>query len=293
MTAVNDGSPIPTSRQGISAVSGAVTLMGIGSVVAKAASMDGPLLAFHRAWVAAVLYLAVLVAIGGGITVKKLRAAAPGGLVFGLQLAFFFSAIQLTTVANATMLIALQPIVIMAFFSRRFGETTARREWMLSAVALVGVALVIFGSSSAPSWSPEGDLLGVCALFTWTLYFVYSKQARQTLGAFEYQGLSLFFSAMVVLPIAFAFNGTLAPGSGKWPWVLAMVATPGTGHLLMNWAHARVPLGLVSQMTLVSPVISVALAAVLLEGETVNLTQLVGMGIVLGALAQILRGKSA
>lgn len=274
---------------GLAAVSGAVTLMGIGSVVAKASDIAGPVLALHRAWGAAVLALAVLVAKGGGVSLRALRVAAPGGLFFGVQLALFFSAIQLTTVANATMLIALQPIAVLLFFSRRFGETVTRTELGLSALALVGVGLVVFGSSASPSWSPLGDLFGLGALGMWTMYFVSSKQARASLGAIEYQGLSLLFSTAVMIPAALVFSGTLDPGPGKWWWVAAMVAIPGSGHLAMNWAHPRVPLALVSELTLFSPVVSVALAAVVLDGETVNLTQIAGMAMVLASLTFLVR----
>ena len=274
------------------AVSAAVTLMGIGSVVAKAAAIEGPILAFHRVWLAAVLYIGLFVVTGGRISLEALRVAAPGGLFFGLEVAFFFSSIQLTTVANATMLIALQPVVVLLFFSRRFGETVRPLELVLSAIALVGVGLVVFGSTDSPSWSLGGDLLGIGALATWTLYFVYSKQARTSLGAFEYQGLSLIISTLVMLPVAFWFSGTLDVGEGKWWWIPAMVAIPGTGHVLMNWAHPRVPLSLVSEMTLFSPVVSVALAAVVLDGETVNALQIVGMVVVLAALAVLVRPKN-
>ncbi len=279
------------TRLGLGAVGAAVTLMGIGSVVAKAAGIDGPVLGFHRAWGAAVVYGLMLLAVRGTVSKASLRRAAPGGVIFGIQLVFFFSSIQLTTVANATMLIALQPVVVLLFFAKRFGETVTSREWMLSAVAIAGVGLVVFGSVDSPSWSPAGDALGVCALISWTLYFVTSKRAREHLGAIEYQSLSLIFSAAVLLPIAVIFSGTLDPGPGKWWWIPLMVAIPGTGHLLLNWAHPRVPLGLVSQLTLVSPVVSVALAALVLEGETVNVVQIVGMALVLGALGLIVRGS--
>ncbi len=282
-----------SSSLGLGAVGAAVTLMGIGSVVAKAAGIDGPVLGFHRAWGAAAVYGLMLLAIRGRPSRASLRHAAPGGLIFGIQLVFFFSSIQLTTVANATMLIALQPVVVLLVFAPRFGEVVTARGWALSAAAIVGVALVVFGSVDSPSWSPAGDALGVAALISWTLYFVASKRAREHLGAVEYQSLSLIFSAAILLPIAFIFSGTLDPGPGKWWWIPLMVAIPGTGHLLLNWAHPRVPLGLVSQLTLVSPVVSVALAAVLLDGESVNAVQIVGMALVLGALALIVRGPGS
>lgn len=266
--------------------------MGIGSVVAKAADIDGPVIGFHRAWGAAVVYGLMLLVVGGRVSKRALRLAAPGGTIFGIQLVFFFSSIQLTTVANATMLIALQPVVVLLFFSRRFGETVTTREWFLSGIAILGVGLVVFGSVDSPSWSLAGDALGVGALMSWTFYFVFSKQARNHLGAIEYQSMSLIFSAAILLPIAVIFSGTLDPGPGKWWWIPLMVAIPGTGHLLLNWAHPRVPLGLVSQLTLVSPVVSVALAAFVLDGETVNAVQLAGMALVLGALAAIVTDRS-
>lgn len=272
-------------------MSAAVTLMGIGSVVAKASDIEGPVLAFHRAWGAALLYTGIFLLIGGRIHKDALRAAAPGGLFFGFQLAFFFSSIQLTTVANATMLIALQPVAVLLFFSKRFGEEVTRREVLLSGIALFGVGLVVFGSTGSPSWSPAGDLFGLGALGTWTLYFVNSKQARKSIGAFEYQGLSLIFSSLIMLPVSLLFSGTLDVGEGKWWWVPAMVAIPGTGHLALNWAHSRVPLALISQMTLFSPVVSVALAAFVLDGESLNVTQVAGMAVVLGVLS-LLVGRS-
>lgn len=291
---VGDGSTTETDRRagqhiGVGGVFVAVTLMGLGSVVAKASDIDGPVLALHRSWLAMVLYVGLFLAMKGRITMAALRSAAPGGLFFGVQLAFFFSAIQLTTVANATMLIALQPVAVLFFFSRWFGETVNRRQIVLSLFALFGVGLVLFGSTESPSWSPTGDLLAVGALFCWTFYFVGSKRARQTLGAFEYQGLSLVFSAAVMIPVAVLFSGTVDPGEGKWWWVLAMVAIPGTGHLAMNWAHPRVPLTLVSQLTLLSPVISIAVAAMTLDGESVNAMQLLGMAAVLVPLGLLVR----
>lgn len=280
-------------RDGVLAVTGAVTLMGLGSVIAKAADMQGPVLAFHRSWGAAVLYLALFLAMRGRVTKASLWASLPGGAMFGLQLALFFSAISLTTVANATVIIALQPIVVLLFVSRRFGEPVTATDLSLSAVAILGVALVVFGSSNSPSWSPLGDLLAVGALGTWTAYFALSKRAREQVGAVEYQGLSLIFSSLAILPVALLFSGTVDPGPGKWWWIVAMVATPGTGHLLMNWAHARVPIGVISQMTLLSPVIAIAVAAFALEDEGLNLIQIIGMAIVIASLGTAVRDRQS
>ncbi len=278
-------------RLGLSSVTMAVVLMGIGSVVAKAADIEGPVLGFHRLWGAAVVYTAALLLAGGRLSMEKFKVAAPGGLTFGIQIVLFFSAIQLTSVANTTMILALQPVLVLAFFSKRFGETATLGEWVFAVIALGGIALMLFASADSPSRSIEGDLLAFATLVMWTLYFVFSKQARQKLGALEYQGLSLIMSSVVVLPVTLIFSRTLDPGPGKWWWVPLMVAIPGTGHLLLNWAHPRVPIIAVSELTLISPVVSVAVAALVLDGESVNLLQVLGMATVLVSLGLMLRLK--
>ena len=63
------------------------------------------------------------------------------------------------------------------------------------------------------------------------------------------------------------------------------------GHFLMNWAHAYTKLVLTSLLTLASPVVSVAAAAVLL-GEPVLAAQIVGMTVVLCSLGMVLWGTS-
>jgi drug/metabolite transporter (DMT)-like permease len=45
-------------------------------------------------------------------------------------------------------------------------------------------------------------------------------------------------------------------------------------------------------LTLFSPVVSVAVAAMVLDGESVNAVQAVGMAVVLGALAMLVRPKA-
>ena len=69
-------------RGGVPATVTAVTLMGIGSVVAKASDIAGPVLAFHRAWRAAVLYVGLFLALGGRIARPALRAAQRRALLF-------------------------------------------------------------------------------------------------------------------------------------------------------------------------------------------------------------------
>jgi drug/metabolite transporter (DMT)-like permease len=239
--------------------------------------------------VAGVVYLAILHARRGRFSFGSLRASVWGGLSFGLNIWMFFTAVQLTTVANATMIIALQPILVMLIGARFFGEPLRLSDGLLMVVAVAGVGLVVLGSSSTAAWSPRGDLLAAGALLMWALYFAASKRARVTLPALDYQAHLVIVATIVVLPGALAADGAFIPSPDRWWWILGMVAVPGTGHLLVNWAHAHVPLGLVSLLTLVSPVVGTGVAALVFAEEKILPLQVVGMAVVLAALAVIVR----
>ena len=66
----------------------------------------------------------------------------------------------------------------------------------------------------------------------------------------------------------------------------------GAGHFIMNWAHAYTPLMLASLLTLASPVVSVAAAAVILDEKVVAGT-VIGMAIVIGALGVVIARTTA
>jgi drug/metabolite transporter (DMT)-like permease len=236
-----------------------------------------------------VLYLAFLAARRRRISAEALRQGWQGGAAFGLTASLMFSALQETTVANATVITALQPLVIIALADRMFGERFRSDLLLATLVTLGGVALVIFGSTSTPAWSGRGDALAFGALVAWVWYFPASKRAREHLDALTYQTVVL----IVALPIA-AFFALLTTGSvgrptaAQWIGILAMVLLPGTGHLLMNWSHAHIALTLASILTLSVPVLSTIGAAAFL-GEPVVALQVVGMAVVVVGLGWLIR----
>ena len=205
----------------------------------------------------------------------------------------FFVALKSTTVANAVVISALQPIVLMAVAARRFGERVTRWLVQVALVAAVGVALVAFGSSSQPVWSPRGDILAVIAMFMFSAYFAFSKAAREEVPAFEFQTAIWVVGSVALLPVVlFEGGGSLTvPAGSNLLWLMALLAVPGSGHLFVNWAHARVPLLVISMLTLANPVLSSIGAAAFLD-EPLDALQVVGMAIVLGALAVTVRREA-
>ncbi len=77
------------------------------------------------------------------------------------------------------------------------------------------------------------------------------------------------------------------PETEGWVLIVVVAVVNGAlGHFLMNWAHAHVPIVVVSLMTLAIPVFAAGTAAAFID-EPVTVTQALGMAVVIVALAVV------
>ena len=283
-----------SSPAGVAATVTAVCAWGLGNTLIASIDLPGLAIAFYRLAMASLIYVPVLYLRGGRLRPDGLRAAWAGGAAYGADVAAFFVAVHLTSVANATTINALQPLVIMGVAAAMFGERVRVRQLGAGLAALVGVALVAFGAAEG-SGSLDGDLVAGVSLFLWSWYFIASKRARERLDTLEYMATMLPVATVVVAPVALLAGDVGNPlsdlGDGRWLWILGVVLLPGSGHLLINWAHAHTRLVTVSLITLAMPVISSVSAAVFLD-QRVSGVQVVGIAVVLAALAVVILGET-
>ncbi len=267
-------------------------LWTFGNILVKWVHMPGVQIAFWRVVMAAVVYLVAMRISGKKLTARHLKLAAPSGVVISLEIAVFFVALKSTTVANATVIGALQPLVLLVVASRRFGERVTAMLVATAFVALAGVGLVVFGSSFSATWSPQGDFLAFVAMLLFAAYFAMAKQTRLHMPIVEFQTGVWVVGALTLLPISLIdASGIYVPSGWNWAWLAALVIVPGTGHLFVNWAHSRVRLVVSSMLVLSIPALSTAGAALILD-ETVTVTQVAGMVIVLAALALVIKRET-
>ena len=292
MTALDPaGVHLPPRRAGIGmlAASSAVVVWGVSSVLIKRVSgLNGLGVACYRIWLGAVVVTIVFVASGGRVTRGLLRASLWGGLAFTADLVLYFAAVQETSIASATFIGALQPVLVLLVAQRLFGERARVAELGWGAVAVAGTALVVLGGDGGGANSARGDLLAVGALVAWTAYFVFSKAARRELSAFEYLTGMAIVAAVAVLPLPLLFHGTLrATDANGWLTIVYITIINGLlGHFLMAFAHGHVTLLSISLLTLGIPVFAAGAAAVWIDEPLAGL-QLGGMAVVLAALALV------
>jgi drug/metabolite transporter (DMT)-like permease len=265
--AVTERSADELAARGAVAVVLAVVTWGFGPILIKEIDVPGLVLAFWRLWFGFAVMVLVMAATGRRVRWPAVRRSALGGACFGINVAFFVSAVQRTSVAEVTLISSFQPVLVLLVAGPLFGERPGRREIGLVAAALVGVAVFEAGAARGPVWSVSGDLLAVGALLTFTGYYLASKQVREHLDAVEYMAGALLVAAVVVTPIALVSGQPLGAVHGaSWMWLALFVLFPGAlGHFLVNWAHGFVDVTISSVIVVGLPVVAAVLALVVLD----------------------------
>ena len=292
MTTTDVTGDAPVNPLGVGAAGIAVTAWGLSTVVVKSIDLGSLAIGVYRFTVYS-LVLAVFLAIRRNpLTLRVLRESMWGGIALGADIALFFSAVKLTSIANATVIGSLQPIVIAIVASRLFGERISTRSIGLGLIALVGALAVVLSAADDAGSSLTGDLLAVGALLSWAAYFVFSRQAKQKISPQEYTTGASVWTALINLPLALLFGQDLSwPNTSTWIWLLALTFGSGLlGHTMMNWSIQQIPLWISSTFTLAIPVVS-AIAAWLWLDEPLTTVQVIAMGVVLAALAGIVTAQ--
>lgn len=283
-----------SSLAGLLGAALAVTAWGSASVLVKAIDMGGLAVGVYR-FLLHFLAIAVWMRFRGTpFSLRALRLSAFGGVALALDVAFFFTAVKETSVINATLIGALQPILVGVVAARFFGEKIRSRDALWSIVALAGVFAVVVTASDSAVSSLKGDLLAVGALVSWSAYFVASKQSKGSLTSTEFTAGAALWTGLLNLPLAIAFGQDLSmPTVRDLALILVITFVAGVfGHSLMNWSLVQIPLWVGSTFTLMIPVAASVIAWAVL-GEPLTVAQVLGTAVVLAALAAIVISQSA
>lgn len=273
---------------GTIAVATAMVLFGVNNVIVRTTGLSGTVTASYRLFLGGMLLVVVLGLSGRPPTLAGLRLALAPGIAYGVSVMLFFSAFKATSIANATLIAALQSGVSLTIVGRMFGEKVRLPELALTGVATCGVTLVILGGETGGTGRIEGDLLAVGAMLANTAYFVLAKQARgrSPVSAGSFQVGLLTVAAMMTVPLVASSGDASVPDGGDWVRLLVLAVGGTVGHLGVNWAHRHVTLTTASLLTLAVPVVSSTVAWFVLD-EFLSPVQWLGAGVTLASLTLV------
>ena len=245
------------------------------------------MLAFYRLWLGAALFSIVVYASGRRLTWAMVHATWLGGIFLAGDMALFYSAVKLTSIVDVTVIGAFQPALVLIAARRLFGERMGRWDVAWIVLAMAGVAIAVLGPGVASHHQLIGDLLAVGALVSFSAYWLVSKHARQLHDAMEYTAGVTIMAAVAITPIVLLSNQSLSRvKAGDWLWIFLLTVIPGSGHLIMNWAHRYVDASVSSAISCLSPLVA-AVAAIPILGQPLTFIQIGGVLVGLTAIAVV------
>ena len=196
----------------------------------------------------------------------------------------WIAAAQQTTVANATLLFASNP-VLAAVGGRLLGDRAGRTLWVSVLLGLCGVAALTYGTVSLSLGSLTGDGLAVLSSVLFALYLLLGRRLRRELSSTVYVA-ALYGLASVVSLGALTLLELPLVSYDQQTWIafglLALFPTL-LGHWSINHALAYVDAGRMAIFVLTEPLLA-TLVALWAWGEPITPTVIIGYAFIAAAV---------
>jgi drug/metabolite transporter (DMT)-like permease len=277
------------ARLALSIAALAVFAWGFGPLMVRGIDASAGTIVFWRLWIAMPVMLSAAYFTGGRVSMPLLKAVFVPGVLFGISTLVGFTSYQTTSIANATLIGNLQPVLMLFIGPWLFGERRGSRQLLLAIIAIAGISTVVLGAKDSSGASLHGDVLSVINLGLFTTYFIRMKRVRDR-GVHSIALIAGVFcvAAVTVTPWVLLTSDDLGGIHGTdWFSILGMVVLSGLlGHGLMTWAQRHVDITVASLLMLGSPVIS-AIGAWIVFSQQLSGVQIAGAVVVLSALGGI------
>lgn len=215
------------------------------------------------------------------------------GVFFAGDLAVWHWSIELTSVANATLLANFAPIFVtlggLIFFGERFSKTF----YAGLVAAIIGVIVLLGDSAALGNRNLLGDGLGIITAMFYAAYMLLVGRLRAAFSTMTVMGWSGLSASVILLIIAYLSGEELVAASAFGWLVLALLAlgSHAGGQSMIAHALAHLPVAFSSIALLLQPAIATVLAWIILN-EPLGPVQFLGGGIVLTGIYLARRGSA-
>jgi drug/metabolite transporter (DMT)-like permease len=261
--------------------------MAVFGKLAYGAGVSVETLLLVRFGLAGALLLTIAIARGAlrGLTRRSvLVGLGMGAIGYARQSGLYFTALTRIDASLVALILYVYPVLVMIGAVALGRERSSRRKAAALGLALTGMGLVLAGAATG-RFDPVGVLLAAGAAVTYTGYILIGDRVTTDVSP-------LALSALVC---AGAFGTFLATGSIRggidlgfapagWGWLAAVAVFGTVAPILLFFAGlSRVGPAAAAILSILEPVVTVGSAA-LVFGETFGAAQLIGAGLVLGAV---------
>lgn len=281
--------------------------LGILTIALLAVSTSGPLIAataapalaiafWRNAMASAVLLPVVLTrnrAELTGLTRRERKLALLAGLLLALHFATWIPALNYTSVASATALVATQP-VWAALIAKARGDHVAGQVWAGIGVALAGALLLTGADLQVSGKALLGDGLAVLGGIFAAGYMIAGSEVRKSVSTTTYTTLCYSTTSLLLLVVCLVGRQDLSGYGGK-EWLKLLALTAGAqllGHSLFNVVLRTTSPTIVSLSILFEIPGAALIAALFVKGQHIPLLAVPAGVLLVAGLALVIRSAS-
>ncbi len=276
--AVERGSP-QTWRATL-ALAGGVLGLTLSPLFFRWADAPALVTSFYRMLITA-LVLSPLVRLAGkqktAVNWPLMLIPVVGGVASALDHSFWSSAIERTTVANATLLNNVSPLWVGLFAWLVLKEKLKPGFWVGLVAVLAGATMVLGSTVSARPAFAQGDLLALTSSVFYAGFFLLTQKGRTFLATVRYLWMMTVSAAAVLLLVVSFFKLPLAGFTSQTyvTFLAAALISQFGAYFLISYSLGSLPASVVTPTMVAQPVIT-ALLAIPIAGEALLLPQAVG-----------------
>ncbi|MEY2415122.1 MAG: hypothetical protein QOH53_456 [Ilumatobacteraceae bacterium] len=261
-----------------------ITVFSFASTLVKRAATPAELVAFWRMVITSIVWNAIVLASGKRPSWRNIRLAVIPGIFFGLDIAFFYLGATHNSVANAEMISAMTPFIVVPIGAKFFGERLNTRALYFAVFALGGVAIVLFSAPANGDASIRGCVFGVIALGSWAGYIAGTRHVSSEMDVATYMAAMTPTATVAALVPALLHGHMVSITAHGWLYIVLLSLITGVlAHGMMVFAQRTVAIGSIGIAQIAQPAMA-ALWSFLILGETLRTWQFVGMALVLAGL---------
>ncbi|TYP93399.1 Threonine/homoserine efflux transporter RhtA [Fodinibius salinus] len=220
---------------------------------------------------------------------KERMWMALSGACLGLHFTCWIASIYYTSVASASVLVTIHPIIMILVERFWFKKSFATATWIGVVLAFAGsVLLGISDSQIEQSFADPlfGNFLAFSAALIFVIYLLIGQQIRQKRAWIDYVFPVYFYAAVTCILIAVVLGKDLTNISTVGIWAGAGLAFGPQilGHGSMNYAVKYISPTLLSTLILVEPLLASVLAFIIFS-EMPPIVSILAMVIILFGVA--------
>ena len=263
----------------------AAMVLGFAPILVRLSDAGPAAAGFWRFAFALPLLLLMTARPGGEGVGRPSKWMVLAGVMLVFDLGFWHYSIAFTSVANATTLTNLTPVVVTLVGWFVFRDRPKALFLVALAAAIAGAVTMSLGADGGQGSNPPlGDVFAAVTALWYAGYFIAVKAARDRHSAGRVMLWSTAIAAPGLLLAALLLGEQVLPGSwGGWAACAGLGLMHVVGQGGVAWSLGRLPAALTAVTVLIQPVVA-ALLGWLIFAETLTPVQAVGGVVVLAAI---------